>query len=120
MTVEARKVWVTKPVTATLPACTAALAGIPVHIITVNDYLAQRDAIEMKPIYQMLGLSVGVVVQGMETDERRSGYNANVTYCTNKDVAFDYLRDRIALGRDAGHARLQVERLYRRQPRAEV
>ncbi|MES2015492.1 MAG: DEAD/DEAH box helicase [Pseudomonadota bacterium] len=82
---------------ATLPACTVALAGYPVHVITVNDYLAQRDAEKMRPLYEFLGLGVGTVIQGQEKDQRRSAYALSVTYCTNKELAFDYLRDLVAL-----------------------
>jgi len=88
-----------KTLMATLPACTAALAGIPVHIITVNDYLAARDAQWMAPIYNALGLTVGTVVAGMEPDARRTAYECDITYCTNKQVAFDHLRDRLVLKR---------------------
>ncbi len=88
-----------KTLTATLPACTAALAGLPVHVITVNDYLTARDAEWMGPVYKMLGLTVGVVVNGKEPQARRAAYGCDVTYCTNKELTFDYLRDRIALGR---------------------
>jgi preprotein translocase subunit SecA len=106
-----------KTLTATLPAVTAALAGIPVHIITVNDYLANRDAEWMGPIYAAFGLSVGVIVHGLDLDARRAAYNADVTYCTNKEIAFDYLKDRIVLGREAGRLQLEVERLYQERPR---
>lgn len=82
---------------ATLPACTVALAGYPVHVITVNDYLARRDAQKMQPVYDFFGLSVGVIVQGLAKDLRRQAYAQTVTYCTNKELAFDYLRDRVAL-----------------------
>lgn len=82
---------------ATLPACTVALAGYPVHVITVNDYLARRDADKMQPLYAFFGLGVGVVVQGLEKDLRRQAYAQAITYCTNKELAFDYLRDRVAL-----------------------
>lgn len=82
---------------ATLPACTVALAGYPVHVITVNDYLARRDAERMQPLYEFFGLSVGIVVQGLEKDLRRQAYAESVTYCTNKELAFDYLRDSVAL-----------------------
>jgi preprotein translocase subunit SecA len=82
---------------ATLPACTVALAGYPVHVITVNDYLARRDAEKMQPLYEFLGLGVGTVVQGMERDQRRQAYAQSITYCTNKEIAFDYLRDMVAL-----------------------
>lgn len=86
-----------KTLMATLPACTAALAGIPVHIITVNDYLVARDAQWMAPIYKALGLTVGTVVAEMDADARRAAYECDVTYCTNKQVAFDHLRDRLVL-----------------------
>ncbi|MGQ4879965.1 DEAD/DEAH box helicase [Billgrantia sp. LNSP4103-1] len=88
-----------KTLTATLPAATAALAGIPVHVITVNDYLAARDAELMRPVYRALGLSVAVVVHGMTPHERRAAYAADVVYCTNKELVFDYLRDTQLLGR---------------------
>jgi preprotein translocase subunit SecA len=101
-----------KTLTATLPACTSALAGIPVHIITVNDYLASRDAEWMGPIYRALGLSVGLVTHGMDPEARRAAYACDVTYCTNKEVAFDYLKDRIVLGPQPSRVQLQVERLY--------
>ncbi|HEY7168820.1 MAG TPA: preprotein translocase subunit SecA [Candidatus Binatia bacterium] len=100
-----------KTLTATLPACTAALAGIPVHVVTVNDYLAKRDAELMKPLYASLGLTVGIITQGMEPRARRRAYDCDVTYCTNKEVVFDYLKDRIVLGNRAGRLRLQLERL---------
>lgn len=106
-----------KTLTATLPACTAALAGMPVHIITVNDYLAARDTELMKPVYEALGLSVGTIVQGMSADARRRAYGCDVTYCTNKEIAFDYLKDRITLGQKRSRAQLQLERLYGRSPR---
>jgi len=101
-----------KTLTATLPACTAALAGVPVHIITVNDYLAHRDAQWMKPVYEAMGLSVGIIVQGMSPDERRDAYRCDVTYCTNKEVVFDYLKDRILLGQQPGQIQMRLERLH--------
>src|SRR5512139_2051519 len=107
-----------KTLTATLPACTAALAGVPVHIITVNDYLTQRDADEMRPVYAVLGLSVGSVVNGQQPLERRDMYRRDITYCTNKELTFDYLRDRIALGREANRLKLSIERLAGGQGRA--
>lgn len=82
---------------ATLPACTVAMAGYPVHVITVNDYLARRDAEKMQPLCDFFGLSVGVVEQGLEKDLRRKAYAQAITYGTNKEIAFDYLRDRVAL-----------------------
>jgi preprotein translocase subunit SecA len=81
-----------KTLTATLPACTMALAGVPVHIVTVNDYLAQRDAAGMGPLYRALGLTVGTVVHGMSLEERQAAYACDVTFA-NK--AFDYLKDRL-------------------------
>lgn len=101
-----------KTLVATLPACTMALAGVPVHIITVNDYLTARDAEWMTPVYQSLGLSVGTIVHGKDPAERKAAYRCDITYCTNKEVAFDYLRDRIVLQDRPSQMRLKVERLY--------
>jgi len=89
-----------KTLTATLAAATAALAGVPVHLITVNDYLTARDAEEMGPIYQMLGLTVGVITHEQSPVARRAAYACDVTYCTNKELVFDYLRDRLAVVED--------------------
>ena len=100
-----------KTLTATLPACTAALSGTPVHIITANEYLASRDAQLMRPVYEALGLSVGAVTQTMSFEERKSEYGCDVTYCTNKQVAFDYLRDRMVLSQGSGRLQLELERL---------
>ncbi|MCC6608257.1 MAG: preprotein translocase subunit SecA [Burkholderiales bacterium] len=107
-----------KTLTATLPACTAALAGFPVHVITVNDYLTARDAELMRPVYAALGLSVGAVVSGIDPASRRAAYACDVTYCTNKELTFDYLRDRIALGAGANRVQLQVEKLAGSEPRS--
>ena len=101
-----------KTLTATLAAATVALAGVPVHVITVNDYLTARDAREMKPIYEMLGLTVGAVTHELDPAARRSAYACDVTYCCNKELAFDYLRDRLAVGRHPNRIQLQLERLY--------
>jgi preprotein translocase subunit SecA len=87
-----------KTLTATLAAATAALAGRAVHVITVNDYLAGRDAEAMRPVYEALGLSVGCVVHGLDADARRKLYACDIAYCSNKELTFDYLRDRLALG----------------------
>ena len=100
-----------KTLTATLPACTAALAGLPAHIISVNDYLTARDAETMGPVYKALGLTVGAVVNGMEPAARRAAYGADVTFCTNKELTFDYLRDRIALGSQVNRIQLAIERV---------
>ena len=82
-----------KTLVATLPACLHALAGESVHVVTVNDYLARRDADWMRPIYEQLGLNVGVIVQGLDGGQRRDAYAASVTYGTNNEFGFDYLRD---------------------------
>ena len=87
-----------KTLTATLVAAAGALAGNSVHVITVNDYLAERDAELMAPIYAKLGLSVGFVKQGMDPGSRILAYSSNITYASNKEIAFDYLRDRMVLG----------------------
>jgi preprotein translocase subunit SecA len=100
-----------KTLTAALAACTAALAGQPVHVVTVNDYLAHRDAEEMAPLYRFAGLSVGCVVQGMSPQARREAYAQPLTYCTNKELAFDYLRDRVALGDREGSLHLALEKI---------
>lgn len=101
-----------KTLVATLPACTMALAGVPVHIITVNDYLTARDAEWMMPVYNALGLSVGTIVHGKDPGARKEAYRCDITYCTNKEVAFDYLRDRIILKERPSQIRLKVERMY--------
>ena len=87
-----------KTLTATLAAATAALAGRAVHVITVNDYLAGRDAEQLRPLYESLGLTVGCIVHGMEPQARRAAYRCDIVYCSNKELTFDYLRDRVALG----------------------
>jgi preprotein translocase subunit SecA len=100
-----------KTIAATLPAAIVALAGYPVHIITVNDYLARRDAEEMGPLYRFLGLDVGSVAQGMSKVERRQAYAKALTYCSNKELAFDYLRDGVALGHRSSRLHLALEKL---------
>ncbi|HXW24304.1 MAG TPA: preprotein translocase subunit SecA [Xanthobacteraceae bacterium] len=82
-----------KTLVATLPVYLNALAGRGVHVVTVNDYLAKRDAEWMGQIYGFLGLSVGVIVHGLDDDERRAQYGRDVTYGTNNELGFDYLRD---------------------------
>lgn len=101
-----------KTLTATLAAATAALAGIPVHVVTVNDYLVTRDVETMGPIYRALGLRVSAITSEMDETQRRVGYASDIVYCTNKQLAFDYLRDRILLGNDQSRLRLQLERLH--------
>src|SRR5713101_2616295 len=82
-----------KTLVATLPAVLNALAGRGVHIVTVNDYLARRDAEWMSPLYRALGLSVGVIVHDLADEQRRAAYGADITYGTNNEFGFDYLRD---------------------------
>ncbi|GGT59570.1 preprotein translocase subunit SecA [Actinomadura citrea] len=85
-----------KTLTCVLPAYLNALAGDGVHVVTVNDYLAKRDAEWMGRIHQFLGLEVGVILPQMTPDERRAAYNADITYGTNNEFGFDYLRDNMA------------------------
>jgi len=82
-----------KTLAATLPLYLNALTGKGCHLVTVNDYLARRDSGWMGPIYNFLGLTVGVIVHGMDDDERREAYHADITYGTNNEFGFDYLRD---------------------------
>jgi preprotein translocase subunit SecA len=82
-----------KTLVATLPVYLNALGGKGVHVVTVNDYLARRDAQWMSPVYQFLGLTVGVIVHGLTDEERQQAYGADVTYGTNNEFGFDYLRD---------------------------
>jgi preprotein translocase subunit SecA len=82
-----------KTLVATLPVYLNALTGLGVHVVTVNDYLARRDAEWMGPVYSFLGLSVGVVVHGLDDPERKAAYGCDVTYGTNNEFGFDYLRD---------------------------
>jgi preprotein translocase subunit SecA len=82
-----------KTLVATLPAALNALAGRGVHIVTVNDYLARRDAEWMSPLFRALGLSVGVIVHDLDDEQRRAAYGADITYGTNNEFGFDYLRD---------------------------
>ena len=74
---------------ATLPTCVAALAGLPVHVVTVNDYLAARDAESMSPLYAFFGLRCGAIVHEMSRAERRQVYAGDIAYCSNKELTFD-------------------------------
>ena len=85
-----------KTLMATLPAYLNAISGDGVHIVTVNEYLAQRDADWMRPIYEFLGLTVGVSKSGQTPDEKRASYQSDITYATNNELGFDYLRDNLA------------------------
>ncbi|TIV49173.1 MAG: preprotein translocase subunit SecA, partial [Mesorhizobium sp.] len=97
-----------KTLVATLPVYLNALAGKGVHVVTVNDYLAKRDAEWMGRIYKFLGLTVGIIVHGLSDDERREAYASDVTYATNNELGFDYLRDNMKYERSQmvqrGHA----------------
>jgi preprotein translocase subunit SecA len=106
-----------KTLAATLPACAAALAGVPVHIVTVNDFLVQRDAAWMNPLYAFFGLKVGTIIEGMAPEARRAAYACDITYCTNKQLVFDYLKDRLMLGQEARPLHLQIEGLHAEYPR---
>ena len=86
-----------KTLVATLPAYLNALTGRGVHIVTVNDYLAKRDSEWMGKLYRYLGLSVGLIVHGLDNEQRREAYNADITYGTNNELGFDYLRDNMVV-----------------------
>ena len=86
-----------KTLVSTLPAYLNALEGKGVHIVTVNDYLAKRDAEWMGKVHEFLGLTVGVILNNMDNDERREAYNCDITYATNNELGFDYLRDNMVV-----------------------
>ena len=97
-----------KTLVATLPAYLNALSGMGVHIVTVNDYLARRDSEEMGRVYSYLGLTTGLIAAGQSPDEKRAAYNADITYGTNNEFGFDYLRDNMVVYKEQmvqrGHA----------------
>lgn len=97
-----------KTLVETLPAYLNALTGNGVHVVTVNDYLAKRDAEWMGKIYRFLGMSVGVILHDMKTEDKKAAYNADITYGTNNEFGFDYLRDNMAVTKEdrvqRGHA----------------
>lgn len=82
-----------KTLATALAACVAALAGVPVHVVTSNDYLAARDAAYLQPLAHKLGLQVSAIAQDMSHEDRRTAYGAHITYCSSKELVFDYLRD---------------------------
>ncbi|MBP3390522.1 MAG: preprotein translocase subunit SecA [Clostridia bacterium] len=86
-----------KTLVATLPAYLNAISGKGVHIVTVNDYLAKRDSEWMGKLYRFMGLTVGLIVHGMNGTQKREAYNADITYCTNNELGFDYLRDNMVI-----------------------
>ena len=89
-----------KTLVATLPAYLNGLTGLGVHVVTVNEYLAQRDADWMRPIFELLGFTVGVIKSGQTADEKKLGYDSDITYGTNNEFGFDYLRDNMAFRLD--------------------
>ena len=86
-----------KTLVATLPAYLNALSGKGVHIVTVNDYLAKRDSEWMGKLYRFMGLSVGLIIHGMTNEDKKAAYDADITYCTNNELGFDYLRDNMVI-----------------------
>lgn len=98
-----------KTLTAALAAVTMALAGRPVHVVTVNDYLSRRDEAKLRPLYAFFGLSTSTVVDGLSEDRRRQAYLADIVYCTNKELAFDHLRDRLVLTKLGGNLRRKLD-----------
>ncbi len=104
-----------KTLAATLPACTAALAGIPVHIITSNDYLAARDAKLLQPLYKRLSLHTGAVLEDMDTRQRREIYAGHIAHTSAKQIAFDYLRDKIEIASDTGALSFQFKQIQNEQ-----
>ena len=90
-----------KTLVAVAPAYLNALTGEGVHIVTVNDYLAKRDSEWMGKVHRFLGLSVGLIVHGLDNDQRRAAYNCDITYGTNNEMGFDYLRDNMALYKES-------------------
>jgi preprotein translocase subunit SecA len=102
-----------------LPACAAALAGIPVHVISASDSLAVSKASLLKPVYEALGISMGLVETNTPIGQRRAAYHCDVTYCSSKQVAFDYLQDRVLLRQQSGILRLQLDSLNRDNPLAD-
>ncbi len=100
-----------KTLAAALAAATAALARVPVHVITANEYLARRDADALRPLFGALGLQVGVVTHALDREARRRAYRCDVTYCTAKELVFDYLRDRLLRPDVEGELRSRAYRL---------
>jgi len=101
-----------KTLTATLPAGCAAMANMPVHVVTVNDYLVQRDAELMRPVYERLGLTVGFVIDGMSESDRQQAYRCDITYCTCQQLVFDFLRDRMILKQFKNELDITLSSLY--------
>ncbi|MXU66702.1 preprotein translocase subunit SecA [Oceanomicrobium pacificus] len=107
-----------KTLCATLAVATTALSGRQVHVMTVNDYLAERDSAEMAPLYRFLGLSVATVLEGQDAETRQSAYGQDIVYGTNKEIAFDYLRDRAILRLKPGNLNRKLDRILPADRRA--
>ncbi|MDA0822663.1 MAG: prepilin peptidase [Proteobacteria bacterium] len=107
-----------KTLTAALAAAAAALVGFPVHVISVNDYLVSRDAEQLEPFFSYLGLSVGTIIEGMDIPARQNAYACDICYCSNKELVFDYLKDRITLQGSPAPIALQLEKIYGSDNRA--
>jgi preprotein translocase subunit SecA len=101
-----------KTLTAGLAGCLAAAAGVPVHVVTVNDYLAMRDAQKLRPLFEFMRLSVDSIVNGLDPQAKRRAYSCDVVYCTNKELVFDYLRDRVSAGGRASAAQVGARALF--------
>jgi preprotein translocase subunit SecA len=100
-----------KTLTAVPAAVVAGLSGLPVHVVTVNDYLAARDADELRPVFAFFGLTVGIIDSDMDGSARAAAYRCDITYISNKNLAFDYLRDRVALRQRRGLGRRRATAL---------
>lgn len=100
-----------KTITGLLPAITSALSGLPVHLVTVNPYLAARDCETLRPVIEAFGLSVGLIDSEMSPDQKRQAYGCDVAFVTNKDLCFDYLRDLQARGSQRSHGRALMARV---------
>jgi len=107
-----------KTLTAVLPAVAVALAGVPVHVITVNEYLARRDSENLEAVYGFFGIRVGLITSDLEPPQRVLAYACDVTYCVNKDLVFDYLRDRITQKRIKAGSRAVLDGWLGRGPGA--
>jgi preprotein translocase subunit SecA len=107
-----------KTLTAGLAACLAGVAGLPTHVVTVNDYLAERDAEKIGPLFRFFDLTVGTVINGMTPAQKKLAYACPIVYCTNKELVFDYLRDRVAAGGRVSQIQMRVRALHgnRTQP----
>ncbi|MDY0746528.1 hypothetical protein SNE35_18590 [Paucibacter sp. R3-3] len=106
-----------KTLTAGLAAAIAGAAGLPTHVVTVNDYLARRDAELMQPLFSFFGLSAGVVWASLGEDAKRLAYQRPITYCTNQSLVFDYLRDRVSAGGRVSPAQMHARSLHGQLPR---